>query len=128
MIFVMFHAHPPHATAWRPERRPSAKRTTARRARPVAGLSFRKVAFGLGGNESLEDNEDGPAVDRTLQDRSADPSNCQSMPCCFLSCAKDSRRASMSSFDLSIFSGWWYSTTKTVSNDGQATRRFNVGT
>ena len=44
-------------------------------------------------------------------DDPAGPSLCYSMPCCFLSCSKLSLRASRSSFDRSIFSGWWYSTT-----------------
>lgn len=64
MVFIMFPAHPRQATAWRPERSPSANRTTARRARPVAGLSFRTIVLGgLGGDESLGDDDDGPAGD-----------------------------------------------------------------
>lgn len=52
------------------------------------------------------EGEDGP-TDRRGRDcwLSADPSNCQSMPCCFFNCAKFSLRASSSSFDLAIFSG-----------------------
>jgi hypothetical protein len=37
----------------------------------------------------------------------AGPSICYSIPCCFLSCSKFSLRASRSSFDLAILSGWW---------------------
>lgn len=46
----------------------------------------------------------------SLVDRFAGPSICYSIPCCFLSCSKLSLRASMSSFDRTILSGWWYST------------------
>lgn len=53
---------------------------------------------------------------------SAGPGNCQSIPCCFLSRAKSSLRASRSSF-LLIFSGWWYNTAMETDalDAGQAT-------
>lgn len=41
---------------------------------------------------------------------SAGRSDCQSIPCCCFSWAKFCLRASRSSFDLAIFSGWWYRT------------------
>lgn len=80
------------------------------------GLLFLGIGRGAdrGGVEVFEDKgfeaEDGPAGRRVCRCLSRGPSNCQSMPCCFLSCAKFSLRASRSSFDLAIFSGWWYST------------------
>jgi hypothetical protein len=49
------------------------------------------------------DDKDGVFGDRKL---SVGPSSCQSMPCCNLSRSKFSLRASRSSFDLTIFSGW----------------------
>ena len=49
---------------------------------------------------------DGPPDGRAVVRRpSAGPSNRQSIPCCFLRRSKFSLRASMSSFDLTIFSG-----------------------
>lgn len=82
------------------------------------GLLFFGIGRGadLGGVEEVFEDEvfeaeDGPAGRRVCRCLSRGPSNCQSMPCCFLSCAKFSLRASRSSFDLAIFSGWWYSTT-----------------
>jgi hypothetical protein len=38
------------------------------------------------------------------------PSTCYSIPYCFFAFSKFSRRASKSSFDRTILSGWWYRT------------------
>lgn len=76
------------------------------------GLLFLGIGRGadLGEVEVFEvevfEGEDGPAGRRVCRCLSRGPSNCQSIPCCFLSCAKFSLRASKSSFDLAIFSGW----------------------
>lgn len=71
-------------------------------------LSFRRIVLISDEvDEDDEDEEDRPADEegvffcRVPTDRS----DCQSMPCCFLSCAKDSRRASRSSLDFTILSG-----------------------
>lgn len=70
-------------------------------------LDFMMVVGDRGGDES----DDGPADRDTvllvvLSLLSTGPSNRQSIPCCFLSCAKLSLRASCSSFDLeTILSG-----------------------
>lgn len=106
-----------HATACARITGPSAKRTPRGGEWPVvrvpgwAGL-FRSIVFGSDRAEFVddkdrpEDGEDGFPLCRLSTGRS----DCQSIPCCFLSCAKDSRRAARSSFDLTIFSGWWYRT------------------
>lgn len=76
----------------------------------MVGLPFRRIVFfESGGDEEnvgfVGEIEDGPADEEDVWRRSADPSDCHSIPCCCLSCAKLARRASRSSFDLSIFSG-----------------------
>lgn len=77
----------------------------------IAGLPFRRIFLGSVEAAGGDEDNDRPADDEVFFCRpSTDRSNCQSIPCCFLSLAKDSRRASMSSFDLAILSGWWYST------------------
>lgn len=85
-----------------------------------AGDTLRRMV--LGSDEVvlgvvLGDGVDRPADEEVFFSRrpSTDRSNCQSIPCCFLSLANDSRRASRSSFDLAILSGWWYSTGGDVS-------------
>jgi len=93
----------------------SAKRTA--RARWCVGdvsvgcLSLRRIVLGSG-DLDLREVGDRPAdeeVDEVLFScrLSVGRSDCQSMPCCTFRRAKDSRRASMSSLDLTILSGWW---------------------
>lgn len=55
----------------------------------------------------VEAGEDGTAdgARARVWSLSAGPSNCQSIPCFILSCAKLSLRACRSSFDLRVFSG-----------------------
>lgn len=95
----------------------SAKRTARGLVDPgwvgvIAGVPFRRIVFGSEEAEVDVLGEDRPAdEDFVFSCRpSAGRSNCQSIPCCFLSLAKDSLRASKSSFDLAILSGWWYNT------------------
>lgn len=82
----------------------------------VFGLPF----FGAGAARAPGDlgewvGGDEPTDFRDCRDcLSIGSSNRQSIPCCFFSCAKFSLRASRSSLDLIIFSGWWYSTTLSV--------------
>lgn len=71
-------------------------------------LPFRRIV--LISDEEEEDDDD--EEDRPADEEKVffcrvptDRSDCQSMPCCFLSCAKDSRRASRSSLDFTILSG-----------------------
>lgn len=61
--------------------------------------------------------EDDGTADATLErcdwSLSTDPSDCQSIPCCCLSCTNCSRRREISSvFDRRVFSGWCHSTTR----------------
>lgn len=69
----------------------------------IAGAGKRMVLIRDDGPE----DRDLEAVFNVLSLLSPGPSNRQSIPCCFLSWARDSLRASRSSFDLAIFSGWW---------------------
>ena len=69
----------------------------------------RKLSFRLS-DTCVEDGPTTASRRGARGGRVAGPSICYSMPCCFLSCSKFSLRASRSSFDRTIFSGWWYST------------------
>lgn len=104
-----------YAAACTADRIPSAKRTARGLERERLLLdadsacvrSLRRIV--LSGDMDLGEEGDRPAdeeVDFPLGGLSVGRSDCQSMPCCLLSCAKDSRRASRSSLDLAIFSGW----------------------
>lgn len=77
---------------------------------------FRSIVFGSDRADLVED-KDRPADGEDevpLRRASTGRSDCQSIPCCFFNCAKVSRRAARSSFDLTIFSGWWYRTAMKV--------------
>jgi hypothetical protein len=80
--------------------------------RPFFPESFWVTSFLI----RTSDVADGPAESLGEEVCSTGPSNRYSIPCCFLSCSKFSFLASRSSFDLSIFSGWWYRTVPMLVN------------
>lgn len=99
------------ARIWRALRTTSTNRTARGAMFPLAtalwaaGVPFRRIVLGFGEVDFVVVG-DRPASEDDLSCRlSTGRSDCQSMPCCFLSLAKTSRRASRSSFDLTIFSG-----------------------
>ena len=79
----------PTVSAKRTPRAPPWLRGGERPARMGFGLlwAFRGIVFGSGGGRGFEDEKDGPADLEVFVcwRLSTGPSDCQSMPCCFLS-------------------------------------------